>query len=237
MINVRAQKNLVIPIVEDLLGKHGFCSTKQEELLFVKEEAERVIKISFYFTNTGLSGNTLYSITFKKVEDIIFKVGLANNNLLDSTNKYDILSTIYDNESAYTYTDRPLKIGYSEENLRKKVESFKDVESWIQAFGTYVLHDGNDFLSRYSNLFSLNRKLTELRITGQKKYSTLLLGGIDHLFRALIISKLCRDPHHVEKEKYFDSLILQNRYSMWHKNYEDLKLLLLDVKPIEDFTT
>ncbi|WP_324025029.1 hypothetical protein QSV08_17675 [Maribacter sp. BPC-D8] len=65
-----------------------------------------------------------------------------------------------------------------------------------------------------------------------KYWKEILVGGIDHLFRGLIISKLCDDPNFNVKLEKWDSVISQSKYKIWHSYYNTLKEHLKTIEPI-----
>ncbi|WP_235298000.1 hypothetical protein [Portibacter marinus] len=232
MVSISEQKQIIIPKVKSFLMEKGFTMLANDEVTFIKDEEKRIIKTYFYFSDSGFSGNTLFSITFKIVEEIIVKIGLPNLALIHQDLKYSSLSTIYDNESTYNYTDRKQKIGSTPITPRSRIIKTEDLIHWFNAFKTYINNEGQIFLNKYPDVIALNKKLTELRNAGERSYSKLLLGGIDHLFRALIITAISRDNHFYEMVKTFDSLILQDKYAAWHPYYEKLKLILTNTEPL-----
>ena len=63
-------------------------------------------------------------------------------------------------------------------------------------------------------------------------WSDLLTGGVSHLFKGLIISKLCNDPNFYNKIIFVDNIFATEDISEYLPYYEKLKERLKSVEPI-----
>lgn len=221
-----------MPEIKSFLLDHGFNFKEDSEILFFKDEDNRLLKLNFYFSISGLSGNTLFHIAFKEVEGIINTIGLPNWKSRDGINAFYSLSTIIDKETVYAFTDRPIRLGQKLRDERASIRSEKDLMRWKEAFFDYFNGTGKIFLRDYSSLIDLQEEIINLESRDEKNYSSLFIGGVDHLFRVLIISKLCNDPGFSIRQDRFDRIILQDKYANWHPYYRKLKEMLLEIEPI-----
>ncbi len=92
--------------------------------------------------------------------------------------------------------------------------------------------EGLPFIEHYSYLPNV---LTEMnRLEKEGKYWHEILGGrLEHVFRGLIISKLCNDYDYERKFKRWEEIICGNsKYEKWYPYLKKLKEKLATLKPI-----
>ena len=122
---------------------------------------------------------------------------------------------------------------------KKRLDKFSNVElkteievlDFIQWYINYFEKEGKHFIETYSYLPNILKKMDELVDTGGY-WSDLLTGGVPHLFKGLIISKLCNDPNFCNKIIFVDNIFATEDISEYLPYYEKLKERLKSVEPI-----
>ena len=122
---------------------------------------------------------------------------------------------------------------------KKRLDKFSNVElkteievlDFIQWYINYFEKEGKHFIETYSYLPNILKKMDELVDTGGY-WSDLLTGGVPHLFKGLIISKLCNDPNFYNKIIFVDNIFATEDISEYLPYYEKLKERLKSVEPI-----
>ena len=122
---------------------------------------------------------------------------------------------------------------------KKRLDKFRNVElkteievlDFIQWYINYFEKEGKHFIETYSYLPNILKKMDELVDTGGY-WSDLLTGGVPHLFKGLIISKLCNDPNFYNKIIFVDNIFATEDISEYLPYYEKLKERLKSVEPI-----
>ena len=105
------------------------------------------------------------------------------------------------------------------------------IEYYVEKIEEYIQTDGQKFIETYSYLPNILKKMDELVDIGGY-WSDLLTGGVPHLFKGLIISKLCNDPNFYNKIIFVDNIFATEDISEYLPYYEKLKERLKSVEPI-----
>ncbi len=234
-MSIEVQKSLFLPEIAQQMLERGFSYIAEPEAAFEKRTDKISINITVYFSEKWDSTNSLFAISHEDVENIIIKIGTPTNNFEMQKIGKTRLYTLYHKFIDYPYASMPKVIGKKVENNCYPIKNELDVRKWKAAFIHYVDNDGLSFLNRYSYLPNVLKEMYLIEKEGNNNYLSLLTGGIDHLFRALIISRLCNDPEYQKKQDRFDGHILQSKYAKWHPYYESLKMKLLTTVPIYDW--
>lgn len=124
-------------------------------------------------------------------------------------------------------------------NDKKRLDKFSNVElkteievlEFVQWYINYFEKEGKLFIETYSYLPNILKKMDELTSTGGY-WSDILTGGVPHLFKGLIISKLCNDPSFHNKIVFVDNIFATENISEYLPYYEKLKEHLKSVEPI-----
>jgi len=111
------------------------------------------------------------------------------------------------------------------------INSQEDLVFFTEWILNYLKTDGQKFIETYSYLPNILKKMDELVDTGGY-WSDLLTGGVPHLFKGLIISKLCNDPNFYNKIIFVDNIFATEDISEYLPYYEKLKERLKSVEPI-----
>lgn len=224
MIKSNKGKRVLLENVNFWFEKNGYHFVSQGDGRYQKEKDEWISSVMFnFFENSINHFNTTVFIHFKIVENIVLKIGHPMINLESYRNGENLLYTIQDLKNTEAFLEQLKLIS---------LNNIKGFEEWGNLIIHYMENEGAEFINTYSYLPNVLRKLNELEDAGEKNYLKILLGGIDHLFRALIISKLCNDPRYKDKATRFDSIILQPKYEKWHPYYLRLKEELETTEPI-----
>ena len=177
----------------------------------------KILLVFEFKTKSSLHELLPFSIFHEQVENLINEVGKPNfsdtGNVSWRTVK-DSLPNYY--ESALN------DINFN------TILSFRQ---WGHLIVDYAQGPGKAFINTYSYLPNVLKEMDRLENEG-KYWKEILVGGLDHLFRGLIISKLCDDPNFNMKLNKWDSVIYQSKYSMWHSFYNALKERLKTIEPL-----
>jgi hypothetical protein len=177
----------------------------------------KILLVFEFKTKSSLHELLPFSIFHKQVENLIDEIGKPNfsntGNVSWRTVK-DSLPNHY--ESALN------DINFN------TLLSFRQ---WGHLIVDYAQGPGKAFIDTYSYLPNVLKEMDRLEAEG-KYWKEILVGGIDHLFRGLIISKLCDDPNFNIKLEKWDSVIYQSKYKIWYSYYNTLKDRLKTIEAI-----
>lgn len=222
---VKEGRKVLFDRAADWFMDNGYLFSDKGEGRFIKDLGHWKCVIDFNFFNSGFEHfNTTVLMHSHPIEDIILRVGLPNMNLKTYLSGDDILFTIHDKENLKSYMGELSKIDLSQ------LEGFA---KWGDMLVDYMSIKGEEFINKYSQIENLIAKINEFERMGLKNYLELFAGGIDHLFRVLIVSKFTDDSEHYKRQEYFDSLILKEKYALWHPHYLKLKEILANTKPLD----
>ena len=220
----KEKKQILFSITHPYFIKNGYKYLSDLPGNYRKVKLNMVIEMLFDFKNQSDDHvNTLILIHFKEVEKIILEIGLPNYNLSSYYLGEVFFPTILDNLNNVTFYQKKSRLDLS------KVLGFK---KWGELIVSYMENEGQDFIEEYSYLPNVLKEMNRLEREGEQNYLKILRGGIDHIFRGLIISRLCNDSDYERKLKKWEPLILMPKYEEWHSSFEKLKKLLSETKPI-----
>lgn len=224
MIKLSIGKKLLLESVNPWFEKNGYTFLDRGDGRYQKDNDEWIFTIMFnFFENSMDHFNTTVFMHSKEVESMILKIGHPTIKMESYRKGENLLFTIQDLNNTDTFLEKIKLI-----NLNNII----GYEQWGKLIIHYMENEGAAFINTYSYLPNVLNRLNELEDQGEKNYLKILLGGIDHLFRALIISRLCNDPRYNDKIARFDSIILQPKYEKWHSYYHKLKEELKSKDPI-----
>ena len=154
----------------------------------------------------------------------------VENHIINLFGKQYISDKYFYDEKRYfldTISDKRRLDKFSNVELKTEIE----VLDFIQWYINYFEKEGKHFIETYSYLPNILKKMDELVDTGGY-WSDLLTGGVPHLFKGLIISKLCNDPNFYNKIIFVDNIFATEDISEYLPYYEKLKERLKSVEPI-----
>ena len=154
----------------------------------------------------------------------------VENHIINLFGKQYISDKYFYDEKRYfldTISDKKRLDKFSNVELKTEIE----VLDFIQWYINYFEKEGKHFIETYSYLPNILKKMDELVDTGGY-WSDLLTGGVPHLFKGLIISKLCNDPNFYNKIIFVDNIFATKDISEYLSYYEKLKERLKSVEPI-----
>ena len=231
-MKVIEQKKLMLKDTIEFFESKGFKYNESYEHTFTKKLNSGGIKLSLFFSDVGESNNSLYSLSLYKVEEIMLQIGVPYNNWVKEKKGKKLLYTVYDIFTDFQFTRRTITIGSEKAKKIIYINNPEDVGKWKEALFSYVENEGMEFIEKYSHIPNILAEMDKIDQSNGHTYTPFILGRIDHLFRALIISKLCNDPKYLERKERFDNIILQQKYEKWHPYYERLKEKLEMTDPI-----
>ena len=193
-------------------------------------EGMRVLTI--YTSNSyGMSGGE-YKITFKAVEDILKEIKhpeFIEEDNLPITIRDRITHPIEQNNGKYFFHIESFSVEESED-----LESFVfKYEEYVNKIIYYINNEGADFIEHYSYLPNVLAEMDKLKSEG-RSWSEILEGGGGHLFKGLIISKLCNDSNYEHKVELVGKICHEIKVNTeeWLSYYEKYKLHLESLEPI-----
>ena len=154
----------------------------------------------------------------------------VENHIINLFGKQYISDKYFYDEKRYfldTISDKRRLDKFSNVELKTEIE----VLEFVQWYINYFEKEGKHFIETYSYLPNILKKMDELLAEG-KYWSDLLTGGVPHLFKGLIISKLCNDPNFYNKIIFVDNIFATEDISEYLPYYEKLKERLKSVEPI-----
>lgn len=154
----------------------------------------------------------------------------VENHIINLFGKQYISDKYFYDEKRYfldTISDKKRLDKFSNVELKTEIE----VLDFVQWYINYFEKEGKHFIETYSYLPNILKKMDELVNTGGY-WSDLLTGGVPHLFKGLIISKLCNDPNFYNKIIFVDNIFATEDISEYLPYYEKLKERLKSVEPI-----
>ena len=154
----------------------------------------------------------------------------VENHIINLFGKQYICDKYFYDEKRYfldTISDKKRLDKFSNVELKTEIE----VLEFVQWYINYFEKEGKHFIETYSYLPNILKKMDELVDTGGY-WSDLLTGGVPHLFKGLIISKLCKDPNFYNKIIFVDNIFATEDISEYLPYYEKLKERLKSVEPI-----
>ena len=224
MLTKKEKKEYVFKKLDEILKPQGYYLIKTGlDPSFILKGKDKIVYFFFNFKDMGQIAFSKLMISIKIVEEIIFEIKEPDQDYSYIDNKKYFLTTVFDGE-----TKMPegyyRGIGY-DVNTQEELEFFTE---WIL---NYLKTDGQKFIETYSYLPNILKKMDELVDTGGY-WSDLLTGGVPHLFKGLIISKLCNDPNFYNKIIFVDNIFATEDISEYLPYYEKLKERLKSVEPI-----
>ena len=154
----------------------------------------------------------------------------VENHIINLFGKQYISDKYFYDEKRYfldTISDKKRLDKFSNVELKTEIE----VLDFVQWYINYFEKEGKHFIETYSYLPNILKKMDELVDIGGY-WSDLLTGGVPHLFKGLIISKLCNDPNFYNKIIFVDNIFATEDISEYLPYYEKLKERLKSVEPI-----
>lgn len=217
MLTKKEKKDFVFKRLDTLLKPLGYKGFKTggDPCYIINKENFRC-KFYLNFSDMGDIYFSKYSMSIKQVENIVEDISNPNNISHLDKERY-ISPTILDTSKNYY--------------LYKVIENQKELEDFTNWVINYLEKEGKLFIETYSYLPNILKKMDELTSTGGY-WSDILTGGIPHLFKGLIISKLCNDPSFHNKIVFVNNIFATENISEYLPYYEKLKEHLKSVEPI-----
>lgn len=235
-MNKSEQEILILPDLIKILKKKGFKYESSFEHVFTRKVKWGGIKISLYFSENGESGNSLFSLSHKEVEDIMLEIGVPYNSWTKQKKGKKLLYTVYDIFTKYKFTRRYVQLGARESQELQNVFSQEDVEEWKNSFIGYIENEGSYFINKYSYIPNILSKMNDMDQSNGLSYFPFLVGRLDHLFRGLIISKICNDPFFSKRLEKVRNEVSKPENSEWLSYFEMLENKLETLEPKYNFS-
>ena len=217
MLTKKEKKEYVFNKLNEILKPQGYKGFKTggDPCYIINKENYRC-KFYLNFSDMGDLYFSKYSMSIKQVESIVEEISSPNDTSHLDKERY-ISPTILDtSKNSYLY---------------KIIQTQKELEDFTNWVIDYLEKEGKHFIETYSYLPNILKKMDELVDTGGY-WSDLLTGGVPHLFKGLIISKLCNDPNFYNKIIFVDNIFATEDISEYLPYYEKLKERLKSVEPI-----
>ncbi|HEV8512763.1 MAG TPA: hypothetical protein VGQ59_05785 [Cyclobacteriaceae bacterium] len=206
------RKKYVFQEFDKALLNFGFEGIKTgSDPTYIMKSNEIVVSFFMNFKDLGSVSMSSIRISINVIEDIIINVlgeDFVKANYFFDRKKY-FLTTVVDENFKDIYQYRELN---SESDLR-------ELTNW---YINYIKVEAKEFVDTYRYLPNILKKMNELRAEG-KFWSDILGGTVDHLFRGLIISKLCSDKGFEDKVVFVENVFKENDLSKWQPYFVDLK--------------
>ena len=219
--NLKEKKKALYSIIKPYFKAQGFKYVKGIPERFVKEK-EDIYLVGFDFKRG--SDSHYFSplrIHFTDVEDIIKMIRKPNYDYTKGIQRYST-GTIR----------KEFSESYDEKFSQIDLSTPSGFEQWGKLIIEYMEGEGKSFMEHYSYLPNVLKEMDYLENQGKIAYLDILVGGIDHIFRGLIISKLCNDKDFERKLSKWEKAIIIPKYKEWHSCFYNLKEILKKTEPI-----
>jgi hypothetical protein len=224
MLTKKEKKEYVFKKLDEVLKPQGYYLVKTGlDPSFILKGKDKIVYFFFNFKDMGQIAFSKLMISIKIVEEIIFEIKEPDQDYSHIDNKKYFLTTVFDGETK-------MPDGYYR-GIGYDINSQEDLVFFTEWILNYLKTDGQKFIETYSYLPNILKKMDELVDTGGY-WSDLLTGGVPHLFKGLIISKLCNDPNFYNKIIFVDNIFATEDISEYLPYYEKLKERLKSVEPI-----
>ena len=224
MLTKKEKKEYVFKKLNEILKPQGYYLVKTGlDPSFILKGKDKIVYFFFNFKDMGQIAFSKLMISIKIVEEIIFEIKEPDQDYSHIDNKKYFLTTVFDGETK-------MPDGYYR-GIGYDINSQEDLVFFTEWILNYLKTDGQKFIETYSYLPNILKKMDELVDTGGY-WSDLLTGGVPHLFKGLIISKLCNDPNFYNKIIFVDNIFATEDISEYLPYYEKLKERLKSVEPI-----
>ena len=224
MLTKKEKKEYVFKKLNEILKPQGYYLIKTGlDPSFILKGKDKIVYFFFNFKDMGQIAFSKLMISIKIVEEIIFEIKEPDQDYSHIDNKKYFLTTVFDGETK-------MPDGYYR-GIGYDINSQEDLVFFTEWILNYLKTDGQKFIETYSYLPNILKKMDELVDTGGY-WSDLLTGGVPHLFKGLIISKLCNDPNFYNKIIFVDNIFATEDISEYLPYYEKLKERLKSVEPI-----
>jgi hypothetical protein len=224
MLTKKEKKEYVFKKLNEILKPQGYYLIKTGlDPSFILKGKDKIVYFFFNFKDMGQISFSKLMISIKIVEEIIFEIKEPDQDYSHIDNKKYFLTTVFDGETK-------MPDGYYR-GIGYDINSQEDLVFFTEWILNYLKTDGQKFIETYSYLPNILKKMDELVDTGGY-WSDLLTGGVPHLFKGLIISKLCNDPNFYNKIIFVDNIFATEDISEYLPYYEKLKERLKSVEPI-----
>ena len=225
-MTLNEKKEVLFSITHSYFLEKGFKYIRKLPQRYLKKEKEHIYCLSFGFkTRSNLHDNSNIQIHHKVVEKIVIEIGIPTNKLETQKEGKEFLYTVVQKSIVSANAEKP-------NNIVTPIITEEDFIDWGKRLINYMEMEGLPFIEHYSYLPNV---LTEMnRLEKEGKYWHEILGGrLEHVFRGLIISKLCNDYDYERKFKRWEEIICGNsKYEKWYPYLKKLKEKLATLKPI-----
>jgi len=157
---------------------------------------------------------TTYLLTLVEIESVLDKIR-PEKKIFKKRTLQDLVNNV-------RYADLTRSIDFTKED---------GFSQWAELVKQYLENEGEAFIRKYTYLPNILRRMYELDRQGELSYGKVLFGQVDHIFRALIVSRLCMDPGFDAKIERYDRVLLVEKYSNWQPYYLKLKEILANTEP------
>ena len=232
-MKAKVQKRELLSRIKDVFKENGFYKESSPlDFSFTKQTEYGAVHMWFTFSDSlSSSGDSLFCLSHKEVEDIIIDIEFPNFNFEEAKAGLQIFYTVKDYDPTYPFLFTPTMFG---SKRQVDIQSIDDIERWASAVKNYIANKGAAFEKKYSslpNVFIEIERLYAMINENNAILLTFLNRALDHFFRLLIISKLCNDTGYEEKLNFVSSIISQEEYSKWIPHFNALKERLDKLQP------
>lgn len=221
MIQKSGLKRKIIDSLTPAFNELGFEFIGGPANHFRQQAGEDIVEVYFNIFSSGRVYFSKMILSVKAIEEVVLSIGVPSMDLTSYHAGEDYFPTITDKEKYPTdiVDTYPIEV---EEQL----------EIFVSGVKMYMKDRGIDFAQYYRHLPNALKAMDALEKEGDQ-WHQLLGGGADHLFRGLIISKICGDPEYERKIKRTDAIFYDADFRLdeWIPYYAKLKERLLTLKP------
>jgi hypothetical protein len=220
-LNFKTVEKMIKDTLLTIVESTGFYHYHEyQNTYFRKKEDDNLYQYAIFGTVAGNLFSLSQQIANKRIEDIIFEIGLPT---IDLTN--------YDRRKNFIFMVNQNNINeFNFIELKNK----DSVQSFCKKIIDYIDTEGKVFFEKYSHLPNILEEMNKNQNEGIYWSYGVLKGTSEPFMAGLIISKLCNDLDYGNKFKYVMRLYSAPEYKLtaYLPYLEKLKERLKTVEPI-----
>jgi hypothetical protein len=205
--------------IKDVYKKEGFEFVDGHVPNFILKTDEYVVQSPYTIKNSGEIWAGKFLLCIWQIENLILEIGIPTNDFTEQKKKKtEFLTTVADVKGVISF------------NMNETIKTDAQIDLYFNAIQHYVEFDGKDFLKKFTYLPNILKEIDLLESEG-RYWREFIGGGPEHLFRVLIISKLCNDSNYTKKFSRV-SEAFNSGLSAWQPYWQKLLTLLENIEPI-----
>ena len=219
-LHFKTVEKMIKEILSASIESTGFYYFHEyQNTYFRKKEDDSIYQYAIFGSVAGSRFSLSQQIVNRRVEDIIFEIGLPTIDLTNYDRKKNFLFIVNKNDIE--------EFNFIELKNKEAIEQF-----CIKVID-YIENEGEKFFTKYTHLPNILEEINTLMKEGKYWHQGKIKLGQGY-YTGLIVSKLCNDPDYENKFEYVKSLysVSENNLMAYLPYLEKLKQRLNTVEPL-----